>query len=140
MADERPLPKPDRDSDQYWAAARRHELLLQQCDACAKFRFYPRSVCPHCFSDRFQWKQASGRGLVYSFTIIYRPPLPAFRNRVPYVLALIELEEGVRMMTNIVECHPADVYIGMPVEVTFEDVTEDVTLPQFKPLTPGEHS
>lgn len=135
MVDERPLPKPDHDSEQYWAAARRHELVLQQCEACAKFRFYPRSVCPNCLSDRFQWKHASGRGSVYSFTIIHRPPLPAFRNRVPYVLALIELEEGVRMMTNIVECHPADVYIGMPVKVTFEDVTEEITLPQFKPLT-----
>ncbi|MGH9901584.1 MAG: Zn-ribbon domain-containing OB-fold protein [Pyrinomonadaceae bacterium] len=132
-AHERPLPKPDHDSRAYWEAARRHELVLQQCAACARFRFYPRVVCPHCFSDGFEWRRAAGRGTVYSFTVIHRAPFPAFRDKVPYVLALIELDEGVRMMTNVVGCDPDAVRIGMPVEVTFEDVTEEVTLPQFKP-------
>lgn len=133
MDNQRPLPKPDQDSIVYWEAARRHELLLQQCGACNKFRFYPRSICPACFSDEFEWRRTAGRGTVYSFTVIHRPPFPAFRDKVPYVLAIIELTEGVRMMTNIVECEPNMVEIGMPVEVTFEDVTEEVTLPQFKP-------
>ncbi|HKZ79874.1 MAG TPA: Zn-ribbon domain-containing OB-fold protein [Pyrinomonadaceae bacterium] len=133
MDTQRPLPKPDQDSVAYWEAARRHELLLQQCSACNKFRFYPRCICPYCFSDKFEWRQAAGRGTVYSFTIIHRAPFPAFRDKVPYVLALIELTEGVRMMTNILECEPNMVEIGMPVEVTFEDVTEEVTLPQFRP-------
>lgn len=130
---QRPLPKPDQDSVVYWEAARRHELLLQQCGDCQKFRFYPRSVCPHCLSDKFQWRQSAGRGKVYSFTVIHRAPFPAFRDKVPYVLALIELSEGVRMMTNVIGCEPDKVEIGLPVELTFEDLTEEITLPQFKP-------
>ena len=130
---QRPLPKPDQDSAVYWEAARRHELLLQQCSSCQRFRFYPRSICPHCFSDAFEWRRSSGRGTVYSYTVIHRPPFPAFRDKVPYVLALIELNEDVRMMSNIVDCEPSTVEIGMPVEVTFEDITEEITLPQFKP-------
>ncbi len=133
MDTERPLPKPDQDSKVYWEGARRHELLLQQCGSCKRFRFYPRSVCPHCFSDQFEWRKASGRGSVYSFTVIHRAPFPAFRDKVPYVLALIELNEGVRMMTNIIDCDPDLITIGMPVEVTFEKVSEEITLPQFKP-------
>ncbi|HWP43730.1 MAG TPA: Zn-ribbon domain-containing OB-fold protein [Blastocatellia bacterium] len=130
-----PLPKPDNDSAEYWDAARRHKLVLQQCIECQRFRFYPRSVCPHCLSDRFEWRPASGRGKVYSFTVIHRAPAQAFRDRVPYVLALVELEEGVRMMTNIVECDPDTVRIGESVEVTFDDVTDEVTLPKFRLAT-----
>lgn len=130
-----PLPRPDKDSAVYWDAARRHELVLQQCLDCQRFRFYPRSVCPHCLSDRFEWRAASGRGQIYSFTVIHRAPAPAFRDRVPYVLALIELEEGVRMMTNIVGCDPEEVSIGEAVEVTFDDVTDEVTLPKFRLAT-----
>jgi hypothetical protein len=139
MGYEGPLPKPDKDSEVYWEAARRHELVIQQCGACGKYRFYPRILCPHCLSEQFEWRQASGRGVVYSFTVIHRPPFPAFRDRVPYVLALIDLEEGVRMMSNIIECEPTDVRIGMPVEVAFDDVTEEVTLPKFKPAKDEVH-
>ena len=128
-----PLPVPDKDSAEFWDAARRHQLVIQQCLECQKFRFYPRSVCPHCLSDRFAWRAASGRGAVYSFTVIHRAPSAAFRDRVPYVLALIELEEGVRMMSNVVDCEPGALKIGMPVEVVFEEVTADVTLPKFRP-------
>ncbi len=132
--DQRPLPKPDRDSEFYWAAARRHELMLQRCDECGRFRFYPRIICPDCLSDTFQWQRVSGRGTVYSFTVIYRPPTPAFQNQVPYVLALIDLPEGVRMMSNVVGCDHRDVYIGMPVDVIFDDVSEEITLPKFRPI------
>src|SRR5260370_28545175 len=110
---EGPLPKPDKDSAAYWEGTRRHELLVQQCNACERLRFYPRSVCPYCLSDQFQWRPSTGRGAVYSFTVIHRAPLPAFRDKVPYVLALIELEEGVRMMSNVVDCDPAQVRIGL---------------------------
>jgi len=130
---QRPLPKPDQDSAVYWEAARRHELVLQLCTACQRFRFYPRSICPYCFSDKFEWRRSPGRGTVYSYTVIHRPPFPAFRDKVPYVLALIELNEDVRMMSNIIDCDPTTVEIGMSVEVTFEDITEEITLPQFKP-------
>jgi uncharacterized OB-fold protein len=129
---EGPLPRPDKDSQAYWDAARRHELVLQRCSECNRFRFYPRSICPYCLSDQFEWRRASGRGAIYSFTIIHRPPVPAFRDRVPYVLALIDLEEGVRMMSNVVDCDPHSVEIGMAVEVIFEDITEEITLPKFR--------
>jgi hypothetical protein len=81
----------------------------------------------------FEWKRSSGRGTVYSFTIIHKAPSPAFREKVPYVLALIDLLEGVRMMTNIVECLPDAVEVGMPVEIAFEDLNDKISLPQFKP-------
>jgi uncharacterized OB-fold protein len=131
---EGPLPKPDKDSEVYWEGARRHELLLQRCGACQKFRFYPRSVCPFCLSDTFEWTESTGRGTVYSFTVIHRAPSRAFQGKVPYVLALIELDEGIRMMSNVVDTDPAEVRIGMRVEVVFDDVTSEVTLPKFRPL------
>jgi uncharacterized protein len=134
-----PLIHIDRDSQDYWAAARRHELVFQQCDECGRFRFYPRIVCPFCLSDKFQWRQSGGRGVIYSFTVIHRPPTPAFRDQVPYVLALIELPEGVRMMSNIIGCDPSQVRIGMSVTVTFEDVSEEITLPKFKPEADRDH-
>ena len=131
---QRPLPKPDRDSAIYWEAAKRHELVLQQCSSCWRFRFYPRVICPHCFSESFAWQRSSGTGKVYSFTTIHRAPFPSFDNKVPYTLALIDLDEGVRMMSNIIECDPKTVEIGMLVEVAFEDLTEEISLPQFKAL------
>jgi uncharacterized OB-fold protein len=133
---EGPLPKPDADSQAYWDGARRHELLLQQCGACGKFRFYPRSICPYCMSDKFEWRKSAGRGTVYSFTVIHRAPSPVFRARVPYVLALIELEEGVRMMSNVIDCDLTQVRIGASVEVVFDDVSAEITLPKFRPSSP----
>ncbi|HZJ46774.1 MAG TPA: Zn-ribbon domain-containing OB-fold protein [Pyrinomonadaceae bacterium] len=134
MSDQRPIPIPDRDSEVYWQAAHRHQLLLQRCSSCRKFRFYPRSHCPYCSSELFEWQPASGRGTVYSFTVIHRSPSSSFRDKVPYVLALIDLQEGVRMMTNVIECEPDAVEIGMPVEVAFEDLNESISLPQFRPV------
>lgn len=129
-----PLPRPDNDSAVYWEWARKHKLLLQLCASCKRFRFYPRLTCPFCLDDQFTWEQVSGRGLVYSYTVIHRAPSPAFKAAIPYVLALIELDEGVRMMSNVVECDPAEVRIGMKVEVTFDDITSEITLPKFRPL------
>lgn len=130
---QRPLPVPDHDTRPYWEAARRHELLIQRCRACGQHYFYPRSHCPHCLSDQTEWLRASGRGTVYSFTVTHRAPHPGFADRVPYTVALIELAEGPRIMSNVVGCPPDDVRIGMPVEVDFEDVTPEVSLPVFRP-------
>jgi uncharacterized OB-fold protein len=130
---ERPLPIPDQDTRPYWEAARRHELLIQRCRACGQHYFYPRPYCPQCLSPETEWVRASGRGTVYSFTVNHRAAHPAFADRLPYVVALIDLAEGPRMMSTIVECDPADVHIGMAVEVTFEDVTDEISLPVFRP-------
>ena len=127
-----PLPRPYQDTETYWAAARDHRFVIQHCKSCGKHQFYPRGVCSHCLSSDLEWHEASGKGTVYSFSVNHRAPHPGFSDEIPFVLAIVELEEGPRMMTNIVECNPDSVKIGMAVEVTFEDVTEEVTLPKFK--------
>lgn len=127
----KPLPQPSPISRPFWEAARRHELTLQQCGGCGKFIYYPRPLCPHCFSDRLEWKKVSGRGTVYSYTVSRYSPTPAFKE-IPFVLAIVELEEGPRMTTNIV-APPEQVRIGLPVTVAFEDATPECTLVKFKP-------
>ena len=129
----KPLPRIDEDSRGYWEALARHELYFQRCRDCGTKRFYPRALCTECLSQATDWVRASGRGSVYTFTVTHQNQAPGFREELPYVLALVELEEGVRMMTNIVGCAPGSVRIGMPVELVFDDVTPDVTLPRFRP-------
>ena len=126
----KPLPKPSPTSRPFWDAARRHELQLQRCQACSKFIYYPRTRCPHCFSDQLEWKRVSGRGKVYSYTVVRRPSSRVFES--PYILAIVELDEGPRMTTNIV-AKPEQMKVEMPVEVYFDDVTADQTLVKFKP-------
>jgi len=130
-----PLPTPQPEADFYWARARAHELWLMRCDDCQRTYFYPRPICPHCFSRHTRWVQSSGRGTLYAFAIAYRPPTPAFQDRVPYIAAMVELEDGVRLPTNLVDVEPdsAKIHIGMPVEVVFDDVTDAITLPRFRP-------
>jgi len=129
----KPLPRIDQETKGFWEACQRHELYLQRCGECGALRYYPRAACPNCLSDRVVWVRASGQGTVYTFTVTNQNQAPGFRDALPYVLAYVELAEGVRMLTNIVGCAPDDVRIGMPVEVVFEDVTPAVTLPKFKP-------
>ena len=130
----KPLPRIDEESKGFWEACQRHELYLQRCRGCQTLRYYPRSFCPSCLSEHIEWVRASGKATVYTFTVTHQNQAPGFRDALPYVLAYVELEEGVRLLTNIVGCAPTDVHIGMPVEVTFEDVTPHVTLPKFRPL------
>ncbi len=129
----KPLPRIDEESRGYWEALARHQLYVQGCRGCGTRRFYPRALCPACLSSDTEWIRASGRGTVYSFTVTHQNQAAGFRDQLPYVLAVVELAEGVRMMTNIVDCSPEQVRIGMPVEVVFEDVTPEVTLPKFRP-------
>ena len=129
----KPLPYVHEETRPFWEGTQRHELWLQKCRDCDKFYFYPRSICPHCFSDATEWIKVSGKGKIYSFTVSYREASPAFKPDVPYNIAIIELEEGVRMMSNIVGCRNEDISIDMPVEVVFDDVTPEITLPKFRP-------
>ena len=136
MSDYRkPLPRVDEEGRGYWEALARHELYFQRCRACGTNRFPPRAVCPACLSSATEWVQASGRGTVYSFTVTHQNQAPGFRESLPYVLAVVELEEGPRMMTNVVGCAPDAVRIGMPVEVEYDDVTAEITLAKFRPAT-----
>ena len=131
----KPLPRIDEESRGFWEALARHELYVQRCRSCGTVRFYPRAVCPVDLSDATEWLRGSGRGTVYSFTVTHKNQAPGFREELPYVLAIVELAEGPRLMTNIVGCAPDAVRIGMPVEVVFDDVTPEVTLPRFRPAS-----
>ena len=137
MADSKytkPLPRIDEESKGFWEACQRHELYVQKCRECGTLRYYPRALCPQCLSDRVEWVLSPGRGTVYTFTVTYQNQAPGFRDSLPYVMAYVELDEGVRMLTTIVDCPPDQVRIGMPVQVTFEDATPEVSIPRFKPL------
>lgn len=129
----KPLPKPYPDTAAYWEAAKNNQLLIQKCLDCGELQFYPRGVCHHCLSSSLSWQQAIGQGTVYSYTVNYRAPHPGFIDDVPFITALVELKEGVRMMTNIIECDPEQVSIGMHVRVVFDKVSDEVTLPKFRP-------
>lgn len=131
----KPLPTPSPDSRPFWEAARRHQVQLQYCRGCRSFIYYPRHVCPRCLKSDLDWREVSGKGSVYSCTVVRRTNNRAFLGDLPYVLAIVELDEGPRLTTNIVGCAPEGVHCGMPVEVCFDDVTPDVTLVKFRPLS-----
>lgn len=130
----KPLPQPGETSRPFWAGTQAHELRLQRCRDCGKHIFYPRPICPFCLSEHLEWVTASGKGKVYSYTVVRRALHPAFKDDVPYVLAIVELDEGPRLTTNIVGARPEDVRVDMPVRATYDDVTPDVTLLKFEPL------
>jgi uncharacterized protein len=131
----RPVPYPDDESAPFWDACARHELVLQACASCGRFRFPPRVMCPLCQSMESTWVPASGRGRVWSWVVAHPPVLPSFSDRVPFNVAVIELEEGVRMIGNLFDVANEDIREDLPVEVTFEDVEEGVSLPQWRPAT-----
>ena len=131
---EKPVPVPTRETKPYWDGCKQHELWIQKCAACGHHQFYPRLYCTACMSEKVEWMKTSGRATVLSFTTVYRPVTKAFAGDVPYIVALVTLDEGPQMMTNIVACPPEQVKIGMPVEVTFEDWSEEISVPKFKPL------
>ena len=128
---EKPLPAIDVESSSFWQAAREHRLEIMRCRGCGKHFFYPRELCPFCHADAPERVTASGRGTIYTFTTARRPAGPAFKADVPYVVALVELEEGPRMMTNIVTKDVASVRIGQKVQAVYEAVTDEVTLVKF---------
>lgn len=131
MAAPLPPPRTNADDAAYWEAAGRNILLLRRCAACGRPHFPPRSQCPGCWSDRLEWIPASGRATVYTYTIMRRAPLPEFAPQLPYVVALVDLTEGVRMMANIVGAGALDVAVDDPVELCFEE-RGGARLPQFR--------
>ena len=128
----KPAPRPDEESRWFWEACARRELYLQRCRSCGALRFYPRALCPECLSASTDYLRASGRGTVYTFTVTYQNQAPGFREELPYVLAWIELEEGLRILSNVIGSSPDEVRVGMPVEVDFEEVGEAIVLPKFR--------
>lgn len=127
------LPSPDPGTLPYWEACKRHELVLQKCVQCEVLQFYPRTICSSCSSSELDWVAASGRGTVLTWTIVRHPVSPAYADEVPYIIALIELEEGPVMMAQVVDCQLDAVQSGMQVHVCFDDWTADITMPNFRP-------
>jgi uncharacterized protein len=127
------LPTPEADTQPFWDAAREGRLLIKRCRACGRPHFYPRTFCPHCWSEDVDWEEASGRATLYTYSIVHRNDLPPFPERVPYVAAVVDLEEGPRMLTNVVDCDFDALEIGMALAVTYRQETDEVTLPVFRP-------
>ena len=121
----------------FWDAAKEHKLVLQRCDACGYYVHWPSVLCPRCASNKLSPAEMSGKGTVFTYTVVHHVFAPIYAQEVPYNLAIVELDEqpGLRMLANIIDCPNDALYIGMPVQVTFEDF-ENITLPQFRPA-PG---
>jgi hypothetical protein len=128
----RPVPTPTNISRPFWDGAKQGKLMLQHCRACGTHQYYPRPVCMRCMSRDLEWKEASGRGIVYSYTVTHLPP-EGFEGRAPYVLVSVDLSEGARMLGTLLGVAPGDVRIGMPVRASYEPLTDEITLVQFAP-------
>lgn len=127
------LPAPDLESMPFWDAVKEGRLLIKHCNACGEKHYYPRPFCPKCWSDDVEWFEASGRGTLYTWSIVHTNELPPFNERTPYVAAIVDLEEGPRMMTNVVDCAFEDLEIGMPLEAVFTPASDEWTIVQFRP-------
>ena len=134
---EKALPTITQDNEEFWKGCKRHELLIQKCQDCRRYRMYPQPMCPECGSMKAKWKKVTGRGKIYSFVIIRYSAHPLFKDKVPYAVVLVELDDaqGIRIFSNIIGCEPEKIKIGMPVEVVFEDITGEITIPKFKPIS-----
>ena len=128
----KPLPKIEPETEEYWKAAKRHELFLQRCNACEEVIYFPRVMCYRCLSEDLGWFKSTGLGAVYSFTIIHQVAHQGFEVDVPYVYAIIDLDDGARMISNVVNIDPSAVQVGMRVKVTFDDVTSEISIPKFE--------
>ena len=130
-----PLPNTkDWDTREWWEHVKRHELVVQRCSDCGTFRHAPAPVCWKCRSFNYGWEPVSGKGVVYSWTIARHPAHPSVRDKVPYNILIVELPdaENIRMVGNLLDAAEDEIEIGMPVQVVFEDIDDEVTLPQWR--------
>ncbi|WP_316769382.1 Zn-ribbon domain-containing OB-fold protein [Streptomyces sasae] len=124
------LPEPDAFTRPYWDAAAEGRLLLRRCRSCGRAHHYPREFCPHCWSEDVTWEPATGRATLYTWSVVHRNDLPPFGDRVPYVAAVVDLAEGPRMMTEVVDADPETLRAGLELEVAFREGT-----PVFRPMS-----
>lgn len=129
---DKPLPMPTEESAPFWEGTRRGELRAQRCDDCGHLRWPPAAICPICLSGRHEWVRLSGRGKVHSWIVVHKSQHPAFWGD-PFNVAIVELDEGPRLHTNLVDVDLAAIRIGLPVEVVFDPQNDEITLPRFKP-------
>ena len=137
MSDSRPLPVITEDNLPFWKAAAEHRLVLPSCRDCGKVFFPIGPVCPDCHSMSLDWTQVSGRGVISSFVVYRQAFYSFFRDKLPYTVVQVELEEGPRFNGNLLGVEPGDIHIGMPVQAVFERVNDEVTLTQFEPRKVG---
>jgi len=130
---EKPLPRITPDNRPFWEACRQQRLELPHCEACARAYWPPGPLCPHCFGGAVGWRSASGRGEVAAFVVVHQKWFPAFEADIPYNVAEIELEEGPRISASLVDIANDEISVGLAVEVVFDPVTDEVTLPRFRP-------
>lgn len=128
------FPRPTPESAPFWQGCQDQKLLLQYCTVCGTHQFYPRVICANCMSEQLEWREASGRGTVETYTVVTRAVSEAYAADVPYVIALITLEEGPRMMSNVIGCDVESVKCGVAVEVVFERWSAEITMPKFQPV------
>lgn len=133
-----PVPVLRGEENLYFDNARQGRLVYQECAACGARVFYPRALCPVCLSDDLELRGSRGRGEVYSFTIVNRPGHPAFADRVPYAVVLVDIDEGFRVLADLTGCDLADIRVGMQVTAVFEEVADGFTIPRFRPQPEGE--
>jgi uncharacterized OB-fold protein len=130
----KPLPVVTEENRPFWEGCQQGKLLLQQCSECHHYQFYPRLYCMQCSSDSLHWVESSGRGAIYSYTIIHQNKSLQFVHDTPYNVAIVQLDEGPRLLSNIVEIEATELRIDLPVKVMFDRVNEMISLPRFKPL------
>ncbi len=135
-----PLPQPTLDNREFYEAAGRGELRFQRCADCGRWRHYPRPVCPGCLSRRYTWERASGRGRIYTWTIVHGPTLPAFQAELPYNVVDVLMDEGIHFQSQLLDCPPEEIRADLPVEAVFVPVSEEMTLVKFRRSPAGSAS
>lgn len=129
------LPVPDDYTRHWWEASAERRLLIVRCHSCSRAHYYPRPFCPRCGGDDVSWEEASGEAVLYTWSVVYQNDLPPFRDRVPYVAAVVDLAEGPRMMTNVVGVHTDELEVGMALRVDFEELEAGFHIPVFRPAS-----
>ena len=131
---DKPIPIPSNEvlTKPFWEATKRGELIIPYCNSCSTLFFYPREVCPNCFSKDLDWKKMSGKGHVYTYTHVRQAVHPSFQSANGHIYAIVQLDEGPKIPSGISGCEPEEVYVDMPVSVVFDDITEDYTLVKFQ--------
>ena len=130
---DKPLPVASGETKPFWDACKEGKFLIQKCKSCGEYQYHYRGFCSHCWVGEIEDVESKGYGSVWSFTVINRNRSPGFIDDVPYVVAMIEIEGGLKIISNVINCDPWKVYIGMPVKLTFTKVTEEWTFPMFEP-------
>ena len=128
----KPVPQINKINRSHWEAAKQHTLMLQRCKICGHYLYPPGESCRSCLSDKLEWVEVSGRGTIYTWTVFHHVYHPAFKDKVPYAVVNVELEEGPRINSRLLDYKTEDIKIGLPVMVAFEDVTSEITLPMFR--------